>query len=832
VSAFFPSFLLDISYRFPYCFTMFSRKASLSLCVPLILFFATRAHAAIVVDPSPPSGLPDVGASAPLVSVAYSPDGNLLYTLGTTGELIGRGVRNQQTVIRGNVGAGATKIRALPDGSLLIGYATGGVIWYEKPVAGKPLARQGEFPSPQVKPQVNDPISKDTLSYELELEDYVPSPDSALLAVAITETTWKTHFERRSLDARNALLQVWDMRSKTIVHSWEPIPLAKLPRRRGAWDSLHLAWGNNGRTLDVAMPNVNVQQFDPHTGALLSEWKPSAEDALQANPAAKDAEMKRRFSQLPPGVREKALQAYERRKAAGKEDSSAPDFGQTQAISPDGKLLLAATPNGWQLWDIKSNSNVILEKARQLAPGDSVQFSADNTMLAIHSEGWFWAWRSDGTQIGFAHVPFVNFGGSAFSPHGKYLALGDDTGTADQWELETPLTQTANTLFPGFFAPWRHLSIAPNLMIAATDRFAAKLDAKGHPHWFNNEPIKAPTPLSDNEKRSVRAGIDHLAAAPDGKSWAEYVSFQTYFSTMEMEGFPRGELRGRDAKTGQILWRQADEGASPTLNVLKFLADGTLLTGGRGGGVSVRPLPNSFGGLQARDGRNGEPTQLGIAWDNKRGFEKPFRVEVMQVSRDGKRLVVFAYVSDSGIQVVDIPSKQVIQYFGNNISIERGEWALSPDGQWLARAAKTRIDLWNLNQPRNNHNVNQPRNNHSIEATVSLTVTSPAQALCFGNDNSLAVGLQDGRILLWAPNPTPDAAPLWETKPGRAINVLQFSLDGKTLWSGDERGDLKTRNAQNGQLQSTLRLLPPVNESAAPAWVRWTRNGEIENSRG
>lgn len=800
---------------------MFLRKASQFLCVTSVLFFATFSHAATVVDPSPPSELPEIGASAPLVSLTYSNDGNLLYTLGTTGELIGREVQNQHTVIRGYVGENATKMRVLPDDSLLIGHSNGDISWYQKPLAGKPLARQGEFPSPPMKPPVNDPTGRNSIAYELELEDYVPSPDGALLAVAITETTWNTSFEQRHIEARTALLQVWDMRSKSIVHTWEPIPLSKLPRRRGTLDSLHLAWENNGKTLDVAMPNVTVQRFDPHTGALLSEWKPSAEGALQPDPAAKDAEMRRRFSKLPPDLRDKAEEAYERRKATGAKESSTPDFGQTQAISLDGKLLLAATPNGWQLWNIASNSNVILEKARQLAPGDSVQFSADNTMLAIHSEGWFWAWRNNGTQIGFAHVPFVNFGGSAFSPHGKYLALGDDTGTARQWEIATPLPQTASTIFPGFFAPWRHLSFAPNLMLASTDRFVASLGANGHLHWFASEPIKLPEPLSDNEKTFAREGIDHLAAAPDGKSWAEYTSYGTYSSAMEIEGIPRGELRECDAKTGQILWRQADEGAFPTLNVLQFLADGTLLTGGRGGGVSVRPLPNTFGGLQARDGRSGEPAQLGIAWDNKRGFEKPFRVEVMQTSRDGKRLVVFAYVSDSGIQVVDIPSKQIIQYFGNNVRIERGEWALSPDGQWLARAAKTRIDLWNLNQP---------RSNHSRKATVSLNVTSPAQALCFGNDNSLAVGLQDGRVLLWAPNPTPDAAPLWETKPGRAINVLQFSLDGKTLWSGDERGDLKTRNAQNGQLQSTLRLLPPSSENNVPTWVRWTRGGTIETA--
>ena len=793
------------------------------VCIAAALSLAGTSRAAVVTDPPPPSNLPDVGVGAPLTGLTYSPDGKVLYTLDTTGELLGRNVQNQRTVFRGDTGA-IGKIRFLQDGSLLIGQEDGTISWYEKPAAGKYLALRGLFAAPKSHKTLTDPRGYRSIFYQYEMEDFAPSPDGALLAVAITQTTWKINFDLQSLDTKSALLQVWDMRSKTLLHSWEPISLARTPRYPHAKEILHLAWEDNGKILDAAMPDVALKRFNPRTGELQSEWKPSAKDAIPPDPAARDAEMKRRFATLPPGLREDAQSAYEKRKADGATAPPAVDFGQTQALSADGKLLLAATPNGWQLWNIGANTNIILQQTSRQDPRDAVHFSADGSLLAVYDEGWFRLWKTDdGTRLGLAHVPFATFSDAAFSPRNKHLALADDTGKAREWTVASPLMKTASVVFPGFFDPWRHLSFTSELKLAATDRFVARLDSQGLPHWFIREPIKSPAPLSETEKEQTRMVIDHIAAAPDGASWAQGVSFQPYFSSLIMKGFPSSELRERDAKSGQIMWRQEAKYPMSHLEALRFLPDGTLLSGGVGHERTPVPLPDSLGGLQVHNAQNGALGSLGITWNKEK---KPNGVSQLLASEDGKRIVVCSDLvgSDLGIQVIDLETKKVLLSFGGNTGIKWGKWALSPDGRWLGIAMKHRrgeqdhIYLRDLNKPRNGHFMDPP---------MRLEITSPAQAISFNKDGSFAVGLQDGRILMWAADPTEKSTPLWQTQPGRPINVLQFSADGKTLWSGDERGDLVARNAIDGQWKSTLRLLPPANENEAPSWARWTRGGKL-----
>ena len=820
--------LLDIFNRIFYgCFMFFSRTTCILACVATVLSFTKISRAAVVTDPPALSSLPDVGASSPLTGLAYSPDGTVLYTLGITGELIGRNVNDQHTVFRGDVGNNGGKIRVLPDGSLLIGREDGNVSLYEKPAAGKSLVARGAFPAPEPKASVEGAPGKPSTLYQYEIENFVPSPNDALLAVAVTQITWNVDYAQRQIKSRDALLQVWDMKSKSVLHSWEAIPLTKLHSRPGDWDILHLAWEKGGKVLDVAMPDVTIQRFNPHTGTLLSEWKPSKEHLVQPNPAAKDAEMKRRFSTLPPDMRAMALEAYEKRNAASKVETPPTSFGQTYAISPDGMLMLAASRNSWQILNTKSNSSTILEHTQHRELNNTIHFSVDGTMLVMYSEGWFWMWKADGTLIGRAQVPFVTLSGIAFSPHNTHLALADDTGNVRQWKIASPLTKMPDTVFSGFFAPWRNFRFNSNLKLAATDRFVATLDSKGHPHWFARELIKSPSPLSENQKNQTRMVIDHIAAAPDGKSWAEGVSFEHYSSTMITAGFPSGELRVRDANTGQIMRRQEAQYPMSHLEALQFLPDGTLLSGGEGHERSPVPLPNSLGGLQVHDAQSGELKSLDITWDKQKGHLKPNGVTQLLTSKDGKRLVVCSDLvgSDIGIQVIDMVSKKIVLSFGGRIGIERGKWALSPDGRWLGIAIKHRMGSEDHIYLRD---LNEPQHGNFLGPALRLKVLSPAQAISFNNDGSFAVGLEDGRVLMFAANPTTTSKPIWETKPGRTIDALQFSADGKTLWSGDERGDLVARNAIDGQWKSTLRLLPPTNEIDAPSWARWERGGKIE----
>jgi ligand-binding sensor domain-containing protein len=104
--------------------------------------------------------------------------------------------------------------------------------------------------------------------------------------------------------------------------------------------------------------------------------------------------------------------------------------------------------------------------------------------------------------------------------------------------------------------------------------------------------------------------------------------------------------------------------------------------------------------------------------------------------------------------------------------------------------------------------------------------------VAFGKDGSLAVGLSNGRVLLWQQPFATEAAPTWETVAnGAHITALNFDTDGN-LWIGNAGGQLHTRNAKTGELQSVLSLTPPTStsEGASPGWVRWNRNGSIDKS--
>ncbi|MDQ3813351.1 MAG: hypothetical protein M3347_05315 [Armatimonadota bacterium] len=124
--------------------------------------------------------------------------------------------------------------------------------------------------------------------------------------------------------------------------------------------------------------------------------------------------------------------------------------------------------------------------------------------------------------------------------------------------------------------------------------------------------------------------------------------------------------------------------------------------------------------------------------------------------------------------------------------------------------------------------LSRARKQYDIQSDVSLSAGAWVTTVAYAPDGKLAAGLNDGRVLVWAREPSQDAAPLWESEATRsAVRALSFSRDGRSLWSGDERGVLVARDAESGAMQSTLRLLPPREAGAALDWVRWDRAGQV-----
>jgi WD40 repeat protein len=777
----------------------------------LVLGFVTSAVSEVVTDPAPSANLPDSGHAAPLAAVTYSPDGNQLVTLDTTGELRGRDVKDRKTIWKADIGAGARQLRQARDGAWLIASSSGAITLYEKPQAGKPLTRQREFAGPEVQAQ----LQTEAPLAALQLGDFALSADGSRLAVLTLETAKSAGASRDKPGARQARLRVWNAQNGQIAREWDVIPMAT-----GTPD---LAWSADGKTLQVALPEGTVQSLDPQSGALQTEWKPAGLAASSSTPDdAADAARERRLQQLPPELQERARQGSTRR---GTSTNSATSL---QGISSEGRFVLLATPGGHQLWDTRDNSQRILENSQRLGEGDETLFSPDSLLVAVRKGGGFWLWRTDGTQIGWARIPFLNYSALAFSPDGKHIALGDEAGVARQWATTAPLAKTAEATFEGFFQPWRHLSATPNGIIAATARGTAAIGADGTLRWFPTESIASPAELPEYAKSQTRPEILHVAAAPDGKLWVESLAYDSFSSTMSNAGIPRGELRARDTQTGAILWRQTDNQPARTIDNFHFLPDGTLLTAkGGGGGRSLRETDQSLTGLQARNGRSGEPLPLDIQWQDKVGFREPGNAEIMEVSPDGKWLLVSSGSGGNGLQIVDLAAKTVVHSFGANTAIDPGQWGLSPEAKWLARAGRppgrSTLDLWDLSRAR------QP--NSSAAPSVRLPLPSQGRTLAFSPDGSLAVGLSDGRLLFYTAPFSANATPKWETTPGNVIETLTFSADGKILWSGNGRGDLTARDAQSGQLQSTWRLLAPAGENAQPSWVRWARDGKVQTSQ-
>ncbi len=784
--------------------------------LPLAVALPVCVRASVVSDPAPPASVPDTGPGAPLASIALSPDGTLLYSLDRSGELLARDIKTGATRFRGALGADATKLRILRGGSLLVGQSDGGVRLYARPVEGKALeARHFYFGEKSVA------VTESDSAPLIELDDFVVSPDGTRFAVQTTETGRDTsgQFDYKF---RTARIRVWKL-----ADDRTPLELATFPAVQA---TPKIAWSDD-KTLAVALPNVSVQRFDTTSGAAQSGWKPPATGAVKVDLAKEEAEFQRRKKMWPPD-RQEGLQrshdlAKERAAKVAADPNTPLDFGQTQGISGDGRLVLSATRNGLQLWNTSDNSSRILQKSEGVEGAEETLFSRDNGLVAVRSDTAFWLWNLNGTQTGWARTETANFSDLVFAPGGAQIMLGDTSGQVRIWKNSAPLAKAAGTAWPGFFQSWTALQSSSTSLWGRTSRGVGIVNLQNGVRWFDTPLLPAPEQLPAPVKAQMRPDVVDFAVAPDGLSWVESVSLSSFSPTMLRLNIAPGEVRARDAATGKLLWRLSNQSVHPV--IVRFLPDGTLLTGGEGAGITRRrptgaapPSGQNFAGLRAWNGKTGEAHDFPIQWGNIiTGLHEPGSVVILEPSADGKRLVVSSGSGGSGLQTLDLESKQVLTYFDENSDVSPGPWALSGDGHFLAGLSDDDLTIWDVSQPRGK--------NSDLKRGILLKsgIPSRATALAWNKQGALAAGFADGRVLVWAPYAESVPTPTWETAPGRAVTSLAWSQDGQTLSSGDERGDLKTRDGASGALQSTLRLMPPAKEGAPLAWIRWTSDGKI-----
>lgn len=794
----------------------FSRALPLSaLALTLI---APIAFADVVVDPPPPAALPDLGHSAPVRALTYAPDGKTVWSVDSAGELLVRSRDGKTTLFSEQLNDGINSLRVLSDGSFLVGQSLGMVTHYAAPQKDKPLALKRTFEKDAGAQALKNPPP----FYQLELGQWALSPDEKKVAIVTLETAREPDGDskRGKAGQLSARVRIWDLEAGKEPVEVTTIPEIKPDRGIRPTFSPPLAW-RNSQTLVVAgaisAQNFDVQSFDAQSGAKTGGWQPRADAATPTDPAADEAEARRRIEKLPLAMQDRALRARERHQNTPKDPNAAPDFGTLEGLSPDAKWLVSSTRAGLQMWNMEDNSMRTLEGSAR-SSADEIAFSPDGQWVAARNGRSLRSWNISGDKsLSFYGAP--DFSDIAFAPDSAQLAATNADAQVQIWPANVPASKmmTQPTLvLPGYFNGWNFIRSAGNTLLAATDNRVAVIEKEGKPRWLENLPTEAPVALPNNATFDIKA----VALAPDGKSWVETVSLGSYTATMDNQGIPRSEVRARDIASGKVLWRKSDLNTYRAVEALAFAPDGTLFTGKEGGGVSARPMDESLTGLGAFNGATGEPVDLGIEWgEGRNGTGYPGSVNSIAVAPGGET-AVFAGPNDS--RIVDLKTRQRIGYISMNAQNWNGNPVISPDGNWLAGQTYNTFGLFDLRNP---------DKTYGNKMTVKLDIGEPdrAAAVAYASDGQLALALRDGRVMVWAPNPTNGAKPLWETTKGRTANALNWSADGQTLRIGNARGDLQWRDGKTGQLQKTLRLTPPTTGDT-PNWVSWNAAGSIEKS--
>jgi WD40 repeat protein len=780
------------------------------------------AHAALVHDPSPPVQI-DFGHTAPLASVAYSADGATIVSLATDREIRWRGAGSGKTLFIQTLPESASGLKVMPDGTFLTA-TDASVCWWEAPKANTAPTLRRKFVMPLVAIPAT-PVSS-TTAIPNALHNFILAPDGKTLVTLTADRSPKRVGRKQTY---RIYLHLWNAADATLIRALEPLTFERT--------TLSITFVDGGKTLVIAMPDHSVRWFDVATGAVQKEWKPAPELAIKPGDAAAAATAERelRQRQLPDRLRERAMKAEQDAVAEEKSTPTTPrepQFGLVLALSPDASRLVSYSPLGLRVWDLRTGTVQLLEKSERTST-TTPHFSPDGSRLATYGGPTLRVWDTSGKLRGQTARPQIDIAEIAFTPDSRSLAVAASDAQIQIWNMNQeflprpkldpadppqPQPETADVL-AGFFQPIRRITPQADGIVAVTKQANAKVDAEGRIAWLPSEPIAT----AEAAPTTVQQALGLATASPDGTLLAETVYYSPYFSAMENNGIPKGELRIRDVKTNQVLWRESDKGFTPLTSFI-WLPDNTLLLSKAELGRVSSYVEDSLMGLQRRDGRTGELATLDIDWTGKRGNEDESGVKSLAASADGSRLIVGRVNS---VQLVDLKAGKLIRSFRFN-QARTSNYAISPDGNWLAAGTGTNsINLWDLVRERKE----DLDDNADIVLKSGLEEQFSLKSVSFGADGTLAAGTSNGRILAWKPQWVAEALPSWETAPTFSeLLSLSFSTDGKYLWSGDARGELQKRDTATGEISVTIRLLPPKTEDAPAKWIKWDRAGKIVTS--
>ena len=426
----------------------------------------------------------------------------------------------------------------------------------------------------------------------------------------------------------------------------------------------------------------------------------------------------------------------------------------------------------------------------------------------------------------------------AFSPDGKTLATGDDSGAARLWDVTAPQQAsralntggtnlgamvafspdgkrlaTATTVNPGSSVQlWdvatghqigKPLSRSSFLAISPYGTTLAADDGKGSVRLWDIATARQIGPalgvaVPPQRGGAVFDGIGPVAFSPDGKT-----------------------LAARDEKGSVRLWnvttgRQVGHGIGSATASVAFSPGGKILAIGRAGGS-----------VQLWDVATGQ--QIG-SLDTHSG-----QVNSVAFSPDGKTL---ATGDDSGAaRLWDVAAAQQASRAVTSGSYIIDGAAVSPDGKTLATGdGKGSVRLWDIataRQIRPALKVAAPPRGYGGDGLASVAFSRDGKILATGDDYSnlvrlwnVATGQQIGPALNAGPRRggissvafSPDgktlatvflgrSVRLWDVATGHQIGKpfsswsysAAFSPDGKTLAVGDEKGSVRLWNVATGR---------------------------------
>jgi WD40 repeat protein len=746
----------------------------------VVFLFAGTAGAATVHDPAPPIVV-DIGHTAPIDFVAFAPGGAVL-SAGQDGDLRWRDGQSAESRAVTILPPGNRMLAQAADGSFLTVDGSGVMHWWEAPKAGA----TAEVP----------PVLRRNFGTALNKNDRVRgaqfSPDGKTLAALVMLKKGASTTQ----DSYDDVLRLYNaadgkMRGEIALG---PGTIANMPPLGFSGENVLVSTGGSPRVGRPTGQAFTVWSYNVNTGAQEREWKPPVDGGLTEEDLARIP-----ARPLPPGI-----------DPARVPQQQVDPFGAALQFSPDGRLLLTQTGVGLRLWNMDAETAVTLADSARLGGLFDVTFSPDSKAILITMGSGLWVWDSTGRLVGRTLVP-GEIKSVAISPDSKTVAIGD-TG-ARVFLYNAAALQTPRAVLPGFTQSWRAVRRAGEAIVAATDTAIATVARDGL-QWQKIEGISSPAPVP----ATMKSTLQNLLLSPDGAVQVEAVYFDSYAANLEASGVPRGEVRARDVKSGKLLWRKADSGLFG-VPVLTIDASGALWVSRSSGGRSVMGTrTDAWGGLQKWSLKGGDSQTFNIAWNSPHGPRPVYSAREILVADDVSRAV---FADANGLRFVDL--KQARQERILNSSVFREYvFALSPDGVWLVGGSRDgRVMLWNTQRDRKEYEI-------GADVTLKTFGDEWITSLAFAPDGKIAAALRDGRVLVWPAAPTKESLPLWDTPATRAaVHSLTFSRDGKTLWVGDARGALLARDAQSGELQNTLRLLPPAQPDASLSWVAWDKSGKI-----